>query len=156
MKIKIKRLIRTILPVVICAILGTVFMMISKVDYENLKKPLLSPPGYVFPIAWSILYILIAISAFLFDKKVEDNETKIKGLIIYYIGLFFNAFWTLFFFSLDMKVFACIWLAILYLVSVSNYLIFMKNNKISGYLLLPYLAWLIFALYLNVGICIIN
>lgn len=131
-------------------------MMISKVDYESLKKPLLSPPGYVFPIAWSILYILIAISAYLFDKKIDDKEIRIKGLIIYYIGLFFNAFWTLFFFSLDMKVFASIWLAILYLVSVSNYLIFFKNNKISGYLLLPYLAWLIFALYLNVGTCILN
>ena len=156
MKLNIKIIIRTILPVIICALLGSRFMMISKVDYESLKKPLLSPPGYVFPIAWSILYILIAISAYLFDKKIDDKEIRIKGLIIYYIGLFFNAFWTLFFFSLDMKVFASIWLAILYLVSVSHYLIFFKNNKISGYLLLPYLAWLIFALYLNVGICIIN
>ena len=131
-------------------------MKIGKVDYNKLEKPLLSPPGIAFPIAWSILYVLIGTSAYLFDKKVDNCEIKIKGLLIYYIGLFFNAFWTFFFFTLDMKVFASVWLGILYLISVSNFLIFYKNNKVSGYLLLPYLGWLIFALYLNVGTCILN
>lgn len=156
MKNKIYRILRTILPVVIAGVLGSVFMIIGKVDYENLVKPPLSPNKIVFPIAWTILYIVIAISAFLYDKKVDNKEDKIKGLIIYYIGLFFNAFWTLFYFTLDMKVFSSIWLGALYVISASNYVIFSRKNKISGYLFLPYLVWLLFALYLNIGTAILN
>ena len=156
MKNKIYRILRTILPVVITGVLGSVFMIIGKVDYENLVKPPLSPNKIVFPIAWTILYIVIAISAFLYDKKVDNKEDKIKGLIIYYIGLFFNAFWTLFYFTLDMKVFSSIWLGTLYVISASNYVIFSRKNKISGYLFLPYLVWLLFALYLNIGTAILN
>jgi len=156
MKNKIYRILRTILPVVITGVLGSVFMIIGKVDYENLVKPPLSPNKIVFPIAWTILYIVIAISAFLYDKKVDNKEDKIKGLIIYYIGLFFNAFWTLFYFTLDMKVFSSIWLGALYVISASNYVIFSRKNKISGYLFLPYLVWLLFALYLNIGTAILN
>ena len=156
MKNKIYRILRTILPVIITGVLGSVFMIIGKVDYENLVKPPLSPNKIVFPIAWTILYIVIAISAFLYDKKVDNKEDKIKGLIIYYIGLFFNAFWTLFYFTLDMKVFSSIWLGTLYVISASNYVIFSRKNKISGYLFLPYLVLLLFALYLNIGITILN
>lgn len=156
MKEKIKRILRTVLPVVITAVLGTIFMMIGKVDYDSLEKPLLSPSKIVFPIAWTILYTLLAISAYLFDKKVETQEDRIRGLLIFYIGLFFNAFWTLFYFTLDMKVFSAIWLGFLYVVSASNYVIFSRKNKISGYLLIPYLIWLLFALYLNIGTAILN
>lgn len=156
MKERIKRIIRTVLPVVIAAVLGTIFMMIGKVDYDSLEKPLLSPSKIVFPIAWTILYTLLAISAYLFDKKVETQEDRIRGLLIFYIGLFFNAFWTLFYFTLDMKVFSAIWLGFLYVVSASNYVIFSRKNKISGYLLIPYLIWLLFALYLNIGTAILN
>ena len=156
MKEKIKRIIRTALPVVITAVLGTIFMVIGKVDYDSLEKPLLSPSKIVFPIAWTVLYTLLAISAYLFDKKVETQEDRIRGLLIFYIGLFFNAFWTLFYFTLDMKIFSAIWLGFLYVVSASNYVIFSRKNKISGYLLIPYLIWLLFALYLNIGTAILN
>lgn len=156
MKIKIKRLLLTVLPVIITAVLETIFMMVAKVDYEVLDKPPLSPNKIVFPIAWTILYTLIAISAYLFDKNVENQEDRIRGLLIYYIGLFFNAFWTLFYFTLDLKVFAAVWLGLLYVISASNFVIFSKKSKISGYLLIPYLIWLIFALYLNIGTAILN
>ena len=156
MKTKLKWALRTIVPVLITAIVGSIFMMIGKVDYESLNKPLLSPPKIVFPIAWSILYILIAISGFLYDTKVENYEDKVKGLIIYYLGLFFNSLWTLFYFTLDLKVFSAIWLGVLYLITCSNYVIFSKKNKISGYLLIPYLIWLLFALYLNIGTALLN
>ena len=156
MKEKIFRLLRTVVPVIVTAIIGGLFMMIGKVDYESLNKPPLSPGKLVFPIAWTILYTLIAISSYLFDLKVDNKEDRIRGLLIYYIGLFFNAFWTLFYFTLDIKVFSAIWLGILYIISASNYVIFSRKNKISGYLLIPYLVWLLFALYLNIGTAILN
>ena len=156
MKINIKRLLRTVLPVVITALLGTLFMFLSKVDYDAINKPLLSPPKIVFPVAWTILYILIAISGYFYDKSTDQKEEKTRGLIIYYIGLLFNAFWTLFYFTLDLKLFSAIWLGVLYLVTVSNYVAFYKKSKISGYLLIPYILWLLFALYLNIGTALLN
>lgn len=156
MKTKIKPFLFTFLPVVLTALLGTVFQIFNKVDYESLNKPFLAPPKIVFPIAWTILYLLIGVSSYLFYKNCENEEERLKGLIVYYIGLFFNAFWTLFYFTLDLKVFSSIWLGVLYIVSASNYVIFSKKSKLSGYLLIPYLIWLLFALYLNIGTALLN
>ena len=155
-KFSIKDVLLAFIPVIVCAVLGSIFMLLKKVDYESLKQPFLAPPKIVFPIAWTILYVLIAISGYLYLIKCENKEEKMKGLIVYYIGLFLNAFWTLFYFTLDLKVFAAIWLGALYIVSASNYVIFNKKNKTSGYLLIPYLIWLLFALYLNIGTAILN
>ena len=156
MKRKIYNVLLPVLPVILTALLGSFFMMIGKVDYDTLSKPLFSPNKIVFPIAWSILYILIAISGYLYLNNAESKEDRIKGLTIYYIGLVINAFWTFLFFTLDLKLFAAIWLGLLYIVSASNYVIFYKKSKKSGYLLIPYLIWLLFALYLNVGTVILN
>ena len=156
MKMKIKSILLTVVPVLIAALLGTLFQILAKVDYETLTKPFLAPPKILFPIVWTIIYILVAISGYLFEKNTSNKEEKLRGLIIYYIGLFFNACWTLFFFTLDLKLFSCIWLVVLYLIVSSNYVVFSKKSKASGYLLIPYLVWLLFALYLNIGITILN
>lgn len=156
MKFNLKSALRTILPVLITAILGTIFQKFASFDYETINKPYLAPPKIVFPIVWTILYILIAISAYIFDSKSDDREEKIRGLIIFYIGLLFNALWPLFYFTLNLKLFAAIWLGMLYVISASNFVAFRKKDKISGYLLIPYLIWLLFALYLNIGTAILN
>ena len=156
MKIRLKNILLSFLPVLIAAITGTIFQMFAKIDYESLNKPLLSPPKIVFPIVWSILYLLIGFSGYLFVTASNSQEDKVKGLTIFYIGLFFNALWTLFYFTLDLKIFAAIWLGILYLITASNFVIFSKINKKSGYLLIPYLVWLLFALYLNIGTALLN
>ena len=156
MKTKIKNILLAFLPVVLTALIGTIFQLLSKLDYESIEKPFLAPPKIVFPIAWTILYIMIGISGYLFLKNTNNQEDKLRGLIVYYIGLFFNAFWTVFYFTLGLKVFSSIWLGFLYVIACSNLVVFSKKSKISGYLLLPYLAWLLFALYLNIGTAILN
>ena len=117
--------------------------------YPSLVKPPLSPPGFLFPIVWSILFILMGISVYL----VRDNKDL---RTIYFIQLFINALWTPIFFSLNNYLFALIWLILLLVTVLIMLYKFYKENKTSCFLNVPYLIWLLFALYLNAGIYILN
>ena len=122
-------------------------------DYNDLIKPILSPPGIVFPIAWTIIYLLIGISYTLLKEKGEvAKETK----QLYYSQLVFNYLWTFIFFVFKLRLLSVLWIIILdVLVIVMTYQ-FYKQNKLSGILLIPYILWLIFATYLNISIYFLN
>ena len=122
-------------------------------DYNDLIKPTLSPPGIVFPIAWTIIYLLIGISYTLLKEKGEvPKETK----QLYYTQLIFNYLWTFIFFVFRLRLLSVLWIIILdVLVIVMTYQ-FYKQNKLSGILLIPYILWLIFATYLNISIYFLN
>lgn len=117
--------------------------------YPSLVKPPLSPPGILFPIVWTILFILMGISLYLVRDK-KDLRT------IYFVQLFINALWTPIFFGLNNYLFALIWLILLLIVVIIMLYKFYKENKTSCYLNIPYLIWLLFALYLNIGIYLLN
>lgn len=117
--------------------------------YETLNKPPLSPPGILFPIVWTILFILMGISVYL----VRDNKDAVKA---YFIQLIVNALWTPIFFLLNAYLLAFIWLVILIVLVVIMLDKFKEVNKTSVYLNIPYLIWLLFALYLNAGIFLLN
>ena len=122
-------------------------------DYNDLIKPTLSPPGIVFPIAWTIIYLLIGISYTMLKEKGEvAKETK----QLYYSQLVFNYLWTFIFFVFKLRLLSVLWIIILdVLVIVVTYQ-FYKQNKLSGILLIPYVLWLIFATYLNISIYFLN
>lgn len=122
-------------------------------DYNDLIKPPLSLPGIVFPIAWTIIYLLIGISYTLLKEKGEvSKETK----QLYYSQLVFNYLWTSIFFVFKLRLLSVLWIIILdVLVIVMTYQ-FYKQNKLSGILLIPYVLWLIFATYLNISIYFLN
>lgn len=122
-------------------------------DYNDLIKPTLSPPGIVFPIAWTIIYLLIGISYTLLKEKGEVlKETK----QLYYTQLIFNYLWTFIFFVFKLRLLSVLWIIILdVLVIVMTYQ-FYKQNKLSGILLIPYVLWLLFATYLNISIYFLN
>ena len=122
-------------------------------DYNDLIKPTLSPPGIVFPIVWTIIYLLIGISYTLLKEKGEvPKETK----QLYYTQLIFNYLWTFIFFVFRLRLLSVLWIIILdVLVIVMTYQ-FYKQNKLSGILLIPYILWLIFATYLNISIYFLN
>ena len=125
----------------------------NNIDYNDLIKPILSPPGIVFPIAWTIIYLLIGISYTLLKEKGEvQKETK----QLYYSQLLFNYLWTFIFFVFRLRLLSVLWIIILdVLVIVMTYQ-FYKQNKLSGILLIPYILWLIFATYLNISIYFLN
>ena len=106
---KFKIYFKTILiPVLIGGIVG--ILISGSMDYNYLEKPFLSPPSILFPIVWTILYILMGISyGILKEKKLIDPETK----LIYYLQLFVNAMWSIIFFIFKWRFFAFLWIILL-------------------------------------------
>ena len=126
----------------------------SKNFSSNFNQSALTPPDWVFPVVWVILFFLMGISATL----VYESHCKYKryGLLIYGVQLIFNFLWSMFFFLGEQFVLSFGWLTILILMVVGMILLFYKCNKIAGYLQIPYLVWLCFAMYLNYIVVILN
>ena len=122
-------------------------------DYDTLQKPILSPPSIVFPIIWSILYILMGVSyGILKDNNLVDKDIN----FIYYLQLFFNLLWPIAFFVLKWRLFAFIWIILLAILILAMIIKFYNKNKLSGLLQIPYLIWTIFATYLNLAVYLLN
>ena len=157
--------VKLIIAILIPLLVGGLSAFLTKdamVMFDAIKKPPLSPPGIVFPIVWSILYVLMGVARYslynLDEQKLSEEQIKFRNytLVIYDIQLFFNFFWSIIFFKFSMYKFAFLWLIVLWVLVF----IFIKNalklNKISAYLMIPYLLWITFAGYLNVAIAILN
>lgn len=149
---KTKIYIKSILiPVIVGGIVG---LLISKsIDYNSLIKPFLAPPSIVFPIVWTILYILMGISYGILQSKYLIDD---KINVIYYWQLGVNAIWPILFFLFKWRLFAFIWIIILAISVLVMIIEFFKKNKLAGLLQVPYLLWTLFATYLNLGIYILN
>ena len=143
----IKRIIYSLLPIIGGAIVGLITS--GYIDYRDMVKPPLSPPGIVFPIVWTILYILMGISYFIATKDNEDNKELDQ---IYLLQLLVNFMWPIIFFVLEMYFTAFLWIILLLILVIVMIKELLKVNKISGYLQIPYLIWLLFATYLNLGL----
>lgn len=133
---------------------GIVALLISgSMDYNDLNRPPLSPPGFIFGIVWTVLYILMGVSyGILASKDLVDKSIN----TIYYLQLFVNLLWPIAFFIFKWRLFAFIWLLILIILVIKMIIDFYKKNKLSAYLQIPYLLWCIFAAYLNLGIYLLN
>ncbi len=149
---KAKTYIKSILvPVIIGGIIGLVTS--KAIDYNSLEKPILSPPGILFPIVWTILYILMGIS---YGILKSNNLVDEKVRRIYYLQLFVNALWSVIFFVLKWRLFSFIWIILLDILVIVMIYRFYKKNKVSGLLQIPYLIWVLFATYLNLSIYLLN
>lgn len=122
--------------------------------YMHLNKPLLSPPGWLFPIVWTFLYILMGISSYMI--YISQDDRRENALIIYTFQLFINFCWPLFFFNLHNYFIALMILLVLIVTVIYMMILFKQINKTSFYLNIPYIVWLFFALYLNFMIFINN
>ena len=130
-----------LIPVIVGGIVGLIIS--GSIDYNNLQKPPLSPPSILFPIMWTILYILMGVSyGILKSKHLVDPDTK----RIYYLQLFVNALWSIFFFTFKWRLFAFLWIILLDILVIVMIIKFFKNNKLAGVLQIPYLLWTLFAL----------
>ena len=148
----IKKLFYLFLPIICGSIIG--LLTSNSIDYGVLNQPPLSPPGYIFPIVWSILYLLMGISYYLFKNKYY-KDTKLES-IVYYAQLAVNLLWSIFFFVLNWRLFSIGWTILLLLLVIYLIFLFYDKNKISAYLNIPYLLWLVFATYLTIGVYILN
>ena len=140
-----------LIPVIIGAIVG--FITSGFMDYGSLVQPPLAPPSILFPIVWSILYVLMGVS-----YGILENNSLVDSSInaIYYGQLFVNAIWSFFFFVFKWRLFAFLWILLLLALVIVMIIKFYEKNKIAGLLQLPYLAWVTFASYLNLAIYLLN
>ena len=153
MKVQWKKLIVSVLvPLAVGGL--SAFLTREGMDrFSQVEKPPLSPPAWLFPVAWTILYILMGVAAYL--VWIEPHKT-IYAFSAYALQLFFNFFWSLIFFNLENDLFAFVWLLFLWLFILLTLLLFRKSSRTAGLLLLPYLLWVTFAGYLNLGIYLLN
>ena len=153
---KIRNKSALIISILIPLAVGSMSALFSgnMLSYSILDKPAFSPPGFIFPIVWTILYILMGISSYIVYSS--NNPNKPKALLIYGIQLFFNFCWSIIFFGLDLYLFAFIWLIALIFIIIIMIRQFYIVSPLAAYLQIPYLIWCIFAAYLNFSIFILN
>ena len=138
----VKNIFYLFLPLVCGSLIGLIIS--NFMDYGTLVKPLFAPPSFIFPIAWSIIYLLLGLSYFLY-KKNNNSNNKID--VIYYLSLGINLLWSIFFFVLKWRFFTIIWTLILLYSVIELLFLFFKTYKQSFYLNIP---------YLTIGVYILN
>ncbi len=125
--------------------------------YSEIVKPPLAPPSVLFPIVWTLLYILMGVSAAMIFLKKEENPTAARNSLVFYgISLFLNFFWSIIFFNMQAFLFAFIWIILLWISILMTILNYRKISPLAAALQIPYLLWVTFAAYLNLAIFILN
>ena len=127
----------------------------TQIYAQTIVKPPLSPPGWVFPVVWAILYALMGIGA----AKVYQapaSKTRSMGLNLFITQLVVNFFWSPIFFNLQDFGFSLLWLLLLWRLVLWMILAFRKVKPLAAKLQIPYLLWLTFAAYLNFGVWYLN
>lgn len=124
--------------------------------FQGLEKPPLTPPDWVFPVAWTVLYLLMGLAGWLVWTAEKDSGLKRAALRLYGLQLAMNFFWPLFFFTLQWRLWAFVWLMVMWALIFAVLLWFYRLNRAAGWLMVPYLAWTAFAGYLNLGVVLCN
>nr|AQS29710.1 hypothetical protein [uncultured archaeon] len=149
MKINWKVLILSLIIVFAVALLGSLFTSPNtNTEWYQQIKPLITPPSYIFPIVWNILFFLITISLYL-SWTSSSKKQKPKLVVVFAINFVLNILWSIIFFGMKNPTLAfaeliIFWLSIIFMITTTY-----KINKTSSYLLIPYLLWVTFAGVLN-------
>ncbi|MDD6735862.1 MAG: tryptophan-rich sensory protein [Clostridiales bacterium] len=119
-------------------------------EFNSISKPFLTPPPAVYPAVWTLLFILMGVSA--------GITSKIQGRIpfVYWLQLFVNFLWPIIFFGMKAYLFAFVWLVLLWILIISMIMEFKRIDKRAAYLQIPYLIWVTFAGYLNFSVWLMN
>lgn len=148
-----------VMPLII-GVMSTFVTGNSMMTFGSLNQPPLAPPAWLFPVAWTILYILMGVASYLIYKREakDENDAKLQKaeIIVYFLQLFFNYMWTILFFRLEMRWFAFGWLVVMWCMVIALITMCARNCKSAAWCLVPYLLWCTFAMYLNIMIAILN
>lgn len=125
--------------------------------YGEISTPPLSPPSFLFPVVWTLLYILMGVSsAFIWLQRKDEKEKADNALLIYAATLVFNFIWSLIFFNFRLYLFSFIWLVCLLVLIILTVVSYRRLSPVAAYLQIPYALWVAFAGYLNFGIWLLN
>lgn len=156
-RIKIIPLIINIALPLLIGFLINKFIPNIKEIYEQLQKPVFAPPAYIFPIIWSILYILMGIAAYKVYVLKYENIDSSPAMFVYYIQLLLNFLWSIIFFGLRLYGLAFIELLVLiFFVVLTIKRFYTKGGRTPALLMMPYLLWLIYAGVLNFFVWMLN
>ena len=125
--------------------------------YGEILKPLLAPPAWLFPIIWTLLYVLMGISSCIVYLNRDINRDNARsGLMYYAMSLVANFGWSILFFNLRIFGISFLWLLLLIYLIIRTVVYYLSINRIAAYIQIPYIIWVAFAGYLNLAIYILN
>jgi tryptophan-rich sensory protein len=160
MKINFKKILPVIVACLIPLAVGGLSALITAEDiraYSIIKTPPFAPPGFLFPIVWTVLYILMGISSYLVWKHRKEMPLKVReALTTYAMSLIVNFSWSILFFKFGAFLLSFIWLLLLLYLIIKTIIQYFKIEKISAYLQIPYALWVTFAGILNLAIYFLN
>ena len=137
--------------------LSAVISMPGMVNYQKAAKPPLTPPEWLFPVVWTILFLLMGISSYIvYTNRYSDSETRKQALWIYGAQLLVNFFWPILFFNLSAYLFSFLWIILLLVLVIVMTKKFHTVSPLSGILQIPYVIWTAFATYLTFGVFVLN
>jgi len=151
---KFKPYILSVLITLAVAFLSGIAVYVGNPAFEQLVKPPLTPPSSVFPVAWTILYVLMGIGAAMIWNSTDEKRDN--ALFIYAAQLLFNALWSPLFFGLKAYCLSFVWILLIWVLILMMITAFFRISRIAGLIQIPYLLWVTFAAYLNLGICLLN
>ena len=155
-----QKILKIILVVVVCVTIGYLSGMVTRDSiitwYPTLVKPVFNPPNWIFAPVWTLLYVMMGIAAGIVWTSNSDEQTTKKAIGFFAIQFGLNALWSYLFFGLHNPLLALIEIFLLLLMIYETYVQFKKIDKVAGMLLLPYLAWVSFATFLNASIWWLN
>lgn len=122
--------------------------------FESVNKPPLAPPAFLFPVVWTVLYLLLGTSYYLVKNQKDCSGEVITN--VYILNLVLNFFWSIIFFNLRAYLAAFVWIILLILSTILLIREFSSCRKIAGIMNIPYLLWLIFAAYLSFSVYLLN
>ena len=125
--------------------------------YDKINQPFLAPPSWLFPVVWTVLYILMGVSTgMIYESKQGEKADKKRAFLLYGINLFVNFLWSIIFFNLGSFLGAFLWLMLLIFILVKMVTAFNKIKPLAAYLQVPYIVWCCFASYLTASIWLMN
>lgn len=121
-------------------------------EYFFLNKPPLSPPGWVFPVVWTILYVMMGLASYLVINSGADRSLIVKALVIYGIQLMLNFLWSILFFNCSLYLWAFVELIVMWVMIIITTVLFFRASTPAGMMMIPYILWSTFAAYLNFAV----
>ncbi len=150
---KLKIYLKAIALPVICGLVVGLLTRGAMANFKLLTKPFLAPPAILFPIVWTILYILMGVSYGLLKANNANSLVTEKS---YYAQLIVNLIWPIIFFVLEWRFIALLWIILLLVLVINMAYQFFRQEKIAGLLQIPYILWVMFATYLNLFFFLLN
>ena len=141
---------------ILAGVVSALLTMNSMEMYAYMNKPPLSPQGWIFPVVWTILYILMGVSSYLVITSDAGKEESASAMKLYAYQLVVNFLWPTFFFNFEWYLFSALWLILLWVLVFFMIRRFSSISKVAAYMNIPYLIWLTFAGYLNVAVWLLN